>query len=144
VDTIRTTKYDDSVLGGVTKLLARLSGLRQRCGNTTHFVLAGLSQGADVIHRALPKIPSNTHAEIDAVMLVADPFRAANQAKVHYFGSAGRFGYGILGDTKVPDWVASKTAHLCTRTDWVCHTLGYEHAKYSKADLQPVAAWAAN
>ena len=53
----RLLAYKASVHAGVDELIKQLGLLSARCGPTTHFVLAGFSQGAHVVHLALDKVP---------------------------------------------------------------------------------------
>lgn len=65
-------KYGKSVDAGVTELQAYLAARVKKCPDAS-YVLAGYSQGAQVIGDALPDIPKDIRKKVSYVALFADP-----------------------------------------------------------------------
>lgn len=136
-------QYEASVQAGTGELFTQLNRLAARCGPTTRFVLAGFSQGAQVVHRAVRNMSQQFfESQIAAVVLIADPTCAPAQTGVRYFGF--RYCEGALASLGVPSWAASRTTQVCRTTDGVCNSVPNGHASYDVPTLQPVAEWAAS
>ncbi len=133
-------RYDDSVRRGVVALVADIELLARRCGTTTRFVLAGYSQGAQVVQQALTRIAPASRERLLGVVLVSSPRCAGEQLGVRYFGT--RTCSGVFGRSNVPSWAARRTAHVCVATDLVCSARHTGSPPYRMSTLAPAARWA--
>ena len=113
-----TNQYARSVERGVRSLLRHIDALSNRCGATTRFVLAGYSQGAQVVRQSLDRLPTAGRADVLAVVLVSDPQCSGPQLGVRHIGVQRC--RGILGARAVPSWAARRTAQVCLSPDLVC------------------------
>jgi Cutinase len=129
--------YTASVASGASAVVSDIQLLDHACDGTPHhYVLAGYSQGAWVIHDALQALAAEGPAklaEISGVALFGDPdflpfkpwvrdFKWVDLA----FGSAAVAGQGY---TDIPAQVAPRTASYCFPNDPVCQasTFNIEH-----------------
>lgn len=129
--------YQGSVRQGVTALAADLARTAAACPET-RFVLAGYSQGANVIGdalagrgRAAPAIPAELASRVSAVLLFGDPtFTAGEPFNVTDGTRSGLFarGSGLLAV------VADRTQSFCNRNDRFCQggTSVAAHLDYSR------------
>ncbi|MGX9295176.1 cutinase family protein [Tsukamurella paurometabola] len=114
---------------------------------STKIVLAGYSQGASAVHRALQRL--GDRKQITAAALIADPDRIPNDT-TRYLGSAPRSqgmaqaAAVISGANPAPlaPRVGGRTLSICTSGDPVCHwtgdlatTVPNSHDSYSGADI---------
>ncbi len=131
--------YFDSVEQGSQDLQAKIDAITARCGKKTRFVLAGFSQGANAVTKALSEMAPNDR--IDAVVLVASPVFRQGEAGTEY-GDPPAASDGILRglwELPVPDWIADRTIALCKPLDIVCTSIGFGHASYGNSILGMVA-----
>ncbi len=135
------SRYEGSVLRGVASLHAQIDALARRCGSTTRFVLAGFSQGAHVVQRALGGLDPARRDHVVAVVLASSPKCAGGQAGVHYFGI--RSCAGVFGTARIPTWAARRTAHVCVSPDLVCGRPRTGSPPYRASTLLSPASWAA-
>ncbi len=122
--------YLASVASGASAVVSDIQLLDHAChGTPHHYVLAGYSQGAWVIHDALQTLAaegSSKLAEISGVALFGDPDFLPFKPWVRDFkwidfarGSAAVAGQG---STEIPAQVAPRTASYCFPNDPVCQT----------------------
>ena len=120
--------YTASVASGASAVVSDIQRIDAAChGQPHHYVLAGYSQGAWVIHDALHALAaegSSKLAEISGIALFGDPDFLPYTPWVRDFkwldlsdGSAALFGQGY---TDIPAQVAPRTASYCFPTDPVC------------------------
>ncbi|EFQ81986.1 hypothetical protein HMPREF0063_12893, partial [Aeromicrobium marinum DSM 15272] len=149
--------FVDSVFDGVDKVRQLVEAEAVRCPSS-RFVLIGASQGALVLHMALPTlVEQHERDRIAGVVLLANPARVAGSTETLWqsagvpavdgvrdaSGSWTGFYPGI--DAPIPPWAAARTITLCRQGDVVCAfrpgaTMG-PHLTYSTEDLQSVAVW---
>ncbi|MCS3782323.1 cutinase family protein [Tsukamurella ocularis] len=114
---------------------------------STKVVLAGYSQGASAVHRALQRL--GDRKQITAAALIADPDRIPNDT-TRYLGSAPRT-QGMAqasamisgaNPAPLPPRIGGRTLSICTSGDPVCHwtgdlatTVPNSHSSYSGADI---------
>lgn len=117
--------YRDSVQAGADALRALLHQRRQLCPATTRFVLAGHSQGAQVIGRALDD-GMNT-SRVAAIALMGDPTFSPTNSHGSQAGwtlafpaAAGDFGDGVLGARDRPFGGSHPVFSGCRGDDPVC------------------------
>lgn len=143
--TVRTTAVDypasfnymSSVRQGVTALAADLKQTAAACADTT-FILAGYSQGADVVGdalagsgRAAPAIPAGLASRVSAVLLFGDPtFTAGEPFNITDGTRSGTF---ARGDGRL-DTFADRIQSFCNRNDRFCQsgTSVAAHLDYAK------------
>jgi hypothetical protein len=148
--TVRTTavdypasfNYTASVRQGVTSLAADVEQTAAACADTK-FVLAGYSQGANVVGDALagrsvrgraaaqPAIPAALSDRVVAVLLFGDPtFTAGEDFNVGTGTRSGVFPRGAGG----LDGFADRTQSFCNRNDRFCQggTSLAAHLDYAK------------
>lgn len=117
------SRYDDSVEEGVRVLLDELDTKTDAAppGCRTKFILAGYSQGADVVGRAIAAASSDAKDRISAVVLFGDPhFDPADGSAAQSVFNPARG--GLLGRWLDP-WVtrlASPVYSYCHDGDFVC------------------------
>lgn len=114
---------------------------------STKIVLAGYSQGASAVHRALQRL--GDRKQLTAAALIADPDRIPNDT-TRYLGSAPRSqgmaqaSAMISGANPAPlaPRIGGRTLSICTSGDPVCHwtgdlakTVPNSHDSYSGADI---------
>ncbi|AUN41163.1 cutinase family protein [Tsukamurella tyrosinosolvens] len=114
---------------------------------STKIVLAGYSQGASAVHRALQRL--GDRKQLTAAALIADPDRTPNDT-TRYLGSAPRSqgmaqaSAMISGANPAPlaPRIGGRTLSICTSGDPVCHwtgdlaeTVPNSHDSYSGADI---------
>lgn len=145
--------YGESVLSGVTELLAYITQRHQKCPDS-HFVLAGYSQGAQVVGQTLPAIPQETRDRINFVALFGDPKlylpegvgfnppACSNEGFSPWRRSIEdcRLDNGSLGSRKpyLPNDMKNKTGLWCVEEDLICGTtyniLSDGHGTYANED----------
>lgn len=137
-------RYTASVAIGTRALVSDINVMDDACdGQPHHYILAGYSQGAWVIHDALHALaaegPSKL-AEISGVALFGDPDFLPFKPWVRDFkwldvypGSAALFGQGY---TDIPAQVAPRTASYCFPNDPVCQASPF-NGGYLPACLVP-------
>ncbi len=126
-------QYLSDVWAGVIETRRALKERANQCP-TEHFVLAGYSQGAMVMHRVLsntsgPGLDTLNTAilgRIDAAILIADGDRVAGDTTQDY-GNAKPNAQGIgtqmdpsVSPTKFPSNIGAKTFSVCNDGDAVC------------------------
>lgn len=99
-------------------------------------VLAGYSQGAEVVHQAALGLTRARGRHVAAIALLSDPLRdtadstAANELTDDYSGAP--HGDGVFGARLLPSWARGKAAQFCTVLDAVCNytpaVLAYDDA----------------
>ncbi|MET8152296.1 cutinase family protein [Actinoplanes sp. NPDC049668] len=143
VDYPASFNYQASVRQGVTALAADLERTAAACPRT-RFVLAGYSQGANVVGDALvgrsaggraaagqPAVPAALSGRVAAVLLFGDPtFTAGESFNVT---DGARSGILARGDGRL-DAFAARTRSFCNRNDRFCQggTSLAAHLDYSK------------
>ncbi|MFP4311705.1 MAG: S-layer homology domain-containing protein [Nitriliruptoraceae bacterium] len=117
-----TAGYRDSVARGIEAMAAAVADIAAACPGTG-IVLAGYSQGAQVVQRWLEDpdagVGADPAASIDAVVLLASPV-FTYQPPLTAFGSFDPARVGLLGVREVPGWIARDTVTWCERADLVC------------------------
>jgi hypothetical protein len=142
--------YYASVAEGAAAIVATMRKAAKRCGPSTRFVLAGFSQGAHAVTRALPDIAPRLRDRVDAVLLVASPVWLGDQ-DIEYFGF-GPGWRGILAGScdgacggTIATWATPVTAAMCNDGDLTCSSSGLlPHATYTSDDLGTLAEWGAD
>lgn len=125
--------YTASVASGASAIVSDIQLIDSAChGQPHHYVLAGYSQGAWVIHDALHALAAEGPAklaEISGVAMFGDPDFLPFKPWVRDFkwidlalGSAAVAGQG---DTNIPAQVAPRTASYCFPNDPVCQTSAF-------------------
>jgi hypothetical protein len=133
--------YRRSVDAGAQRFRTLVDGTARRCGGTTALVLAGFSQGAHALLRALSGIGAGARARVEGVVLLASPV-VAHDAAVTDFGDPGR--WGVLGESSLPASWTGRVAAVCAAGDGVCHLgEGLHHGRYDAELLAGPAAWLA-
>ncbi|HEX5989100.1 MAG TPA: cutinase family protein [Solirubrobacterales bacterium] len=139
IDSWRVVRYRHSVDQGVSRLVRLAKDRAKECGGTS-LVLAGYSQGAQVVHEALPRL-TGTASHIGAVVLFGDPhFDPHSRAALGTFSEKR---HGILGLPE-HDFPAAfpHVASFCRGGDWVCEGLpntSYAHNHYAPRMTQKAA-----
>ena len=135
--------YLASVASGASAVVSDIQLIDHAChGEPHHYVLAGYSQGAWVIHDALHTLAAEGKlAEISGVALFGDPDFLPFKPWVQDFklldfarGSAAIFGQGY---TDIPAQVAPRTASYCFPNDPVCQASTFNIEGYLPACLVP-------
>ena len=127
--------YFSGVDTGVTDIINVVNTRRAACPNE-HYVLAGYSQGAMVVHRAVWQLAGSTQGfnNIDGVVVIADGDRVPGQGGNRYGTSPDTsVDYGVsfvvpsaAGNTYKPRWqnvpatVADRFHSICDSGDIVC------------------------
>lgn len=129
--------YTASVKQGVEQLSRNITEFEQKCPDTP-IVLVGYSQGAQVTHATLGKLPEASTEKIKSVLLIADPLMnsAIPHNGIQYDPTTddgkGRFkkyplALGIStgsGNIHLPPYVGPKIVQICDKDDPVCLTSG--------------------
>ena len=137
--------YEASVASGASTLVSDIQLVDHACqGQPHHYVLAGYSQGAWVIHDALHTLAAadpSALAEISGVALFGDPDFQPYEPWVRDFkwldpapGSATLAGQGY---PVIPGQVAARTASYCFPNDPVCQATPWNIAAFVPACLVP-------
>ena len=71
---ISTGQYEESVSQGADEIVSSLRQLEECESAVGGYVLAGYSQGSDVIRRAIERLDPAEHDRVHAVVLLADPW----------------------------------------------------------------------
>ncbi|GAA1440704.1 hypothetical protein GCM10009617_08260 [Leifsonia poae] len=111
--------YDDSVQGGVNATVMRLVDAHNNC-STTKFILAGYSQGAEVIGRAITELSPEVRQAVSAVAVFGDPYfnQADSDADLSNFGLPYN---GALGTRdKWKDLLDAPVFSYCHNGDPIC------------------------
>lgn len=146
---INTDKYLSSVTIGAENLRAELQAIRGYCP-TGKIVLAGYSQGADVINAAMALEQraagaSKVMTQVRKIALMGDPSHRPNRPEntgAGGYGSGNGNGASIVMNLYAADAVAYKDSHpnlvasICTIGDIVCDASGGNLADV----LSPVTA----
>ena len=123
-------RYEESVRAGARELLGEIESVEGSCPQSS-IVLAGYSQGAQVVKVALDAL--GTETEIGGVLLLADPTRDPSATNVTSFGTSST-ARGLLGARPIPVEMRSVTIEACAQGDIFCsrgglvigaHTEGY-------------------
>lgn len=131
-------RFIQGIDDGVAETLAFLTHRMDRCPSE-HFVLAGYSQGAMVMHRVMWQLESTQRlAPLDGIVVIADGDRVPNQGGQAYGTSSrdvdargvafsGDPSSGTYGATRrdVPDVLSARFHSMCDRGDVVCDA-GYD------------------
>jgi hypothetical protein len=145
----KLARYTSSVSDGVASILADLPALHASCPNS-YFVVAGYSQGADVVRRALPNLDPSRN-RIMTVKLFGDPNWRPGEAGVRQSGDFGFTNTGIAtlaGKLRrapaVPASFVNRLDSWCKAADPVCQGTDWfdasAHLRYSPNETQ-AAAW---
>ncbi|WP_442577129.1 cutinase family protein [Microbacterium sp. F51-2R] len=129
----------ESIDSGVTETLKYLEARISRCPDE-HYVLAGYSQGAMVMHRTIQLLATGKASKqlnaavsrVDGVLAIADGDRAKNQGGISYdtapldgagiwwvSGTGGKYKPGAIVPD-VPAWPATRFHSVCHDDDVVC------------------------
>lgn len=153
--TLSERGFGSSIDLGVTRLIDTVDLVRRACPSTV-IVLAGYSQGAEVIRRALASgIPQGD--DVAGVVLISDPMFVTGDADagVHLHGTFQEDHEGIrtVVATVAPSpWVAPRTFSICDQGDIVCQwsrnglpvgLLSWQtgvdiHLGYRDTDIRPI------
>jgi hypothetical protein len=132
---VSTGQYEESVSQGADEIVSSLRQLEECESAVGGYVLAGYSQGADVIRRAIERLDPAEHDRIGAVVLLADPwFHPYLDPGVQLLGDSHQSGcaaedecdqYGVLNRFSsdrpaLPAEVQLRTMSLCIEGDIVC------------------------
>ena len=130
----RSTRFLSGLDAGVQETLSFLSHRSRRCPRE-HYVLAGYSQGAMVMHRVMWQLTTTLVPRIDGIIVVADGDRHPNQGGLAYGSSdAGRGAQGaalyhrVLGvkykarASAVRAGLRTRFHSVCAKGDIVCDT----------------------
>ncbi len=130
----RSTRFLSGLDAGVQETLSFLSHRSRRCPRE-HYVLAGYSQGAMVMHRVMWQLTTTLVPRIDGIIVVADGDRHPNQGGLAYGNSdAGRGAQGaalyhrVLGvkykarASAVRAGLKTRFHSVCAKGDLVCDT----------------------
>ena len=136
--TLRVKPYLASINDGVNKTVSALQAIGSACSNYRQIVLAGYSQGAMVIHRALAKLATTPTGKailtrVVGVILLADGDRVSrsgtgllgtggHSASAAAVGIATSLHFNPVGDVTAA--VRAKTLSVCDRNDLVCDFRG--------------------
>jgi len=128
-----TSSFATSVQDG-TAAADRLVAKDVKACPHSAIVLAGYSQGAEVVHQAALGLTRAQGRHVTAIVLLADPLRdsadpaAANELTDDYAGAP--HGDGVFGARLLPQWAHGRAAQFCTVLDAVCNytptTLSYD------------------
>jgi hypothetical protein len=159
------TGYIESIFEGVDRLIDVIAEIDANVGcPEPKVVLAGYSQGALVVHLTLLAFDVAQVVDLEAVILIADPAKVANdqntlwEAELTPAGSGVSnaegvwtkgSGYGYAAATgPIPTYIRNATIEICHDNDIVCAP-GFgsgmsAHTNYSSAELRAMGVWAAN
>ena len=116
--------YEASATSGAQAIVDDLAYFQRTCGTATHFVLAGYSQGAWAVHKALYAIDRATRRMISAVVLFGDPeFEPAQMINRGIQKGLTNSGLATLidaGHADVPASLRTNTASYCLPHDPIC------------------------
>jgi Cutinase len=118
---------DPNVAAGAYSMVTEFNRTRAACGDQVHFVLAGYSQGAWVVHRALYALAAQNDGSLDllsAVVLFGDPEFQPGQM-IDQGSQKGLTNSGLatpvdVANRNVPASVQDKTASYCLFHDPIC------------------------
>ncbi len=129
---LRIRRFLGSVDAGATATYSAIVNRTHGCATTSRLLLAGYSQGAMGVHRALLRLAAarlDILKHISAVLLLADGDRVrGSKAKIVGRPAAGIGGSGVgdfthTGPRKdVPAVIAGRTINVCDKSDFVCDT----------------------
>ncbi|KAA1416465.1 cutinase family protein [Nocardioides humilatus] len=148
IATLLSDDYTSSFWGGVDALTQFIEAERVRCAeDPQQIVLAGYSQGAQVIHRYLSLQGVD---DIAAAVLVSDPERNAADGALHA-GGADPANPGIytklLAGSDLPEGAEDRIISVCHDGDVVCGAtpgaVFAAHLGYYAVELRCVGRWAA-
>ncbi|WP_084681566.1 cutinase family protein [Actinomycetospora chiangmaiensis] len=125
-------EYRASVAVGEEMLRHRLAVRRDWCGSRTRFVLAGFSQGAQVIGDVLAS-DGLLGGAIVGVVLLGDPEYGGGGYLSNIDADPGRS--GIFGNRAFPQEVADHVASFCRPHDPIC-SIGDVENSYEFTDRQ--------
>jgi alpha-tubulin suppressor-like RCC1 family protein len=139
---IHTKTFQASVDAGAYSIVTEIARTRATCGDHVRFLLAGYSEGAWSVHRALYALQAQQDGSlglISAVVLFGDPEFVPGQV-IDQGSQTGLINFGIatpidLSHTNVPDTLRPTTASYCLPGDLVCQ--GFSPA----AGWSPAAAF---
>jgi hypothetical protein len=119
--------YEASAAAGANSIVTEIARVRAACGDQVHFVLAGYSQGAWSVHRALYALQAQNDGSlgrISAVVLFGDPeFRPGQVIDRGSQSSLTNSGLATPVDVSsrnVPVSLRAKTASYCLPRDPIC------------------------
>lgn len=116
------SRYLQDVETGRRRLAASMASDGKACPESL-FVMLGYSEGAQVAHETIAKLPAASTKAIAAVALLADPLRNPHDPiALETYGTGpldgrGNAGYGNHFSSTIRDRVVS----FCVRTDNVCN-----------------------
>lgn len=120
----------ESIAEGRTTLIDLIGDTTERCEGTAIYVI-GFSQGASVVHTAIVEMPVEYQSSIAGAVVLADPFRDADDPNVAHFASepdptasgtpTPHIRDGSLTGLAVPDWAAGSFYSACALRDTVCN-----------------------
>lgn len=114
------TAYWPSRDNGVLNIDLMMAKIRDNCGSATQVVLAGYSQGADVVHMATNGQASTWGVSVRAVVLLSDPSKDPRDTSVVRRGNGWRWSGVMGGITSSP----LPTISACVSGDIVCDFSG--------------------
>ncbi len=124
--------YTDSVRAGVADVLARIEARRARCKDKTRFVLAGYSQGAQVMGDVLGH--ADVRGSVAAVALFGDPYFNADSWSAR--GSFDSSYYGVFGPRdEWPSSLYGRVFSYCHYHDIICNMSVRKHVWGTDTDL---------
>ncbi|KAI8906234.1 cutinase [Powellomyces hirtus] len=129
------TNFNTGPIIGANDLLARLNSRIVACPST-NFVLAGFSQGAMVVQRALPKIPAAAASKIKAVIMFGNPnFDASGPCADGTAKGRGHRGTPIPAEwqPKLRDYCNSGDPVCADGSNWLVHAAYGNGAAANKA-----------
>lgn len=160
----RVKPFTASIEAGAAHTVWYVTEVSKGCQNKRPIVLAGYSQGAMVMHRAMTKLATTAQgraalSKVVGVVLLADGDRVAGSGATWLAGGAPTTGKGI---TTLLPWnprvditvtMRTKTFNVCAKNDIVCDSglsqiVGYAnssriHTSYAYATVEGSPLWKA-
>ena len=143
------TAYVESEWGGYHRLEQLINRERARCeSDPQKIVLAGYSQGAQVVHDYLY---FDEPSDVKAVVLVADPARTTHQTEIRVGGAnktkPGAWAKAMNDTSDLPN-LGGRVVSTCHDHDIVCETDWgsnvWTHDDYGAQELRCLGRWAAS
>lgn len=113
-------QYADSVNSGADKALAQIDEYAD-CKVKPKIILAGYSQGANVMRIVIQEIPSSQRSMIVGAIMFGDPGFDPNEAFNVGTYDSGHYGALIGWAGNWPNWIKSKLISVCQYADNVCN-----------------------
>jgi pimeloyl-ACP methyl ester carboxylesterase len=136
--------YDTSRDAGAISLTRKLHQL-MNCNHPPRMVLAGYSQGADAIKKALRDYPDpiGLYPRVAAIILVSDPSWSGSEHN-YRIGDGNPSRNGARGPANTPDALLNRTLAVCRNGDPICNSPGTNSDSYSSSGwLDASGEWAA-